>query len=424
MLTTLFGAFIAGIFLTFTPCVLPMVPILSSIIAGEGDNISKKKAVSLSLSYVMGTAVTYAIMGAIAGATGEQLQSYFENSWFISGVVIIFVLMALSMFGLFSIQLPSFMQSRLNSQTQNIKGGSLLMVFILGMVSALILGACVSPVLISFLSVAISSGDMILGALTMFFMALGMGVPLIILGFGAGHLLPKAGVWMDKVKYTFGVLLLGVAIYIFSMLELVSPLILWGVFLVATSIYLGSTSSLDNRATGFEKLLKAIGVILLIWGTILLVGGAYGETNLLRPLPKPSISTVTNSTLVNKDKFPFETIDTLDELKSKQKFAKDSHKLLVVFFYSDLCPVCKKMKSTTLIDPKVKERLESNYVAVKVNITDKLDKNSQAIKKNFGIFGPPAFVFFDRDGKLLKDETFYGYQSPQEFDETLEMMDE
>jgi thiol:disulfide interchange protein DsbD len=265
------GAFISGVLLTFTPCVLPMVPIVSSIIAGQGVDVTKTKAVMLSVSYVLGTAATYATMGALAGATGEQLQSYFQNVWAITAISIVFVLMALSMFGLFTIQLPSFIQSKLNAETQGIKGGNIGMVFILGMISALILGACVSPVLISFLSVAISTSDTTLGALTMFFLALGMGVPLILLGFGAGYLVPKAGEWMDKVKYFFGVLLLGVAIEIFSTLELVNTLFLWGVYAVGISVYLGATQRLSLKSNGWENSKKPLplcylyGVPYFLW---------------------------------------------------------------------------------------------------------------------------------------------------------------
>lgn len=246
----LLGAFISGVLLTFTPCVLPMMPIVSSIIAGQGNALTQKKAVMLSISYVMGTALTYALMGALAGATGEQLQSYFQNIWAIGAMTLVFVIMALSMFGLFSIALPSFIQSKLNARSQGIKGGNIVMVFFLGMISALILGACVSPVLISFLSVAISSSDATLGALTMFALALGMGIPLVLLGFGAGYLIPKAGMWMEKVKYFFGVLLLGVALEIFSTLELVNTLFLWGAYVVSIAIYLGATQSLELASSG------------------------------------------------------------------------------------------------------------------------------------------------------------------------------
>ncbi|WP_297440636.1 cytochrome c biogenesis protein CcdA [Sulfurimonas sp.] len=239
LLSLLGGAFGAGILLTFTPCVLPMIPILSSVIAGQGENLTKTKAFGLSLAYVLGTAITYAVMGALAGATGDQLQSYFQNIWVISAFSFLFVLMALAMFGIFEVALPASLQTKLNSVSGKFKGGSFVGVFLLGLLSALVLGACVSPVLISFLSVAIATSNPLLGAEMMFFLALGMGVPLLFVGMGAGYIVPKAGAWMDSVKYIFGTLLLGVAIFIFSELELVSSLLLWGIYLIAIGIYLG-----------------------------------------------------------------------------------------------------------------------------------------------------------------------------------------
>lgn len=425
IINTLFGAFFSGLLLTFTPCVLPMIPIVSSIIAGQGKDISKTKAVSLSASYVLGTAVSYAVMGALAGATGEQLQSYFQNVWFISSISIIFVLMALSMFGLFTIALPSFIQSKLNTSSADIKGGSFFSVFILGMITALILGACVSPVLISFLSVAISTGDATLGALTMFFLALGMGMPLLLVGFGAGHLLPRAGAWMDKIKYVFGVLLLAVAIYIFSTLDIFPILLLWGAFFIGLSIYLGATDSLSGDASGWDKLFKAIGTILLVWGVFLLIGGVYGQSNILKPLPSLNIISNTSSVQTNQKKeFIFKTITSLEELQSKKEEAQDEDKLLLIYFYTDTCPVCKKLKATTLIDSEVVEILEENYITIKVNMTYKEDLKSQAIKKYFNVFGPPAFVFFDRDGSELKSDMFYGYKTPEDYLDIIELIAE
>ena len=261
MLSFAFGSFVAGLLLTFTPCVLPMVPILSSIIMGQGKDISTQKSLMLSLAYVLGTAMTYAIMGAIAGATGDQLQSYFQNIWAIGAMSLVFAVMALSMFDVFTIALPSFIQSRLNKSSQDLKGGSIPMVFILGMITALILGACVSPVLISFLGVAISTGDALLGAVMMFTMALGMGVPLLLFGLGAGKFLPKAGIWMDKIKYLFGALLLAVSLYLFSTLDLISPLILWGVYLIGLSLFVGA---FDTAIEKIEKFAKILGIIMFI----------------------------------------------------------------------------------------------------------------------------------------------------------------
>jgi len=421
----LVGAFFSGVLLTFTPCVLPMVPIVSSIIAGQGEEVTKTKAVMLALSYVLGTAVTYALMGALAGATGEQLQSYFQNVWAIGAMTIIFIVMALSMFGLFTIQLPSFIQSRLNAESQGMKGGNLGMVFILGMISALILGACVSPVLISFLSVAIATSDATLGALTMFALALGMGVPLILLGFGAGYLIPKAGMWMDKVKYFFGVLLLAVAIEIFSTLELVNTLLLWGMFAIGIAVYLGATQRLSLKSNGWQKLQKTVATILLIWGTILLVGAGYGQQDIYHPLPTTNVTVVGGEGKTKlSGEMPFEEVASVTAFEMKKAEAMNNDKSMVLFFHTDTCPVCKRLRETTFKDPRVQKLLKEKYIALSVNISDKSDQQIEKLKKMFGVFGPPGFVFLGPDGKEIKDAMFYGYQAAPEFYDTLDMIAE
>jgi thiol:disulfide interchange protein DsbD len=418
----LLGSFLAGILLTFTPCVLPMVPIVSSIIVGQGEKVTKTKGVMLSFSYVLGTAVTYAIMGVLAGATGEQLQSYFQNVWAIGAMSFIFVLMALSMFGLFTVQLPSFIQSRLNAESQGIKGGNLGMVFVLGLISALILGACVSPILISFLSVAISTSDPVLGGLTMFFLALGMGVPLLLIGFGAGYLVPKAGEWMEKVKYLFGTLLLGVAIMIFSTLGIVNTLLLWGVYAVGISIYLGATQALGDERNGWQKLQKAFATVLLIWGTILMVGAGYGEQDIYHPLPETTFTYVEKGKVQLSGAMPFEEIANITAYDIKRRQAMDENKTMIIFFHTDTCPVCKHLRDTTFKDKRVQEKLQNDYVAVSVDMSDKTDKKIDELKQMFEIFGPPGFVFIGPDGKELKDDKFYGYQEPEEFFDTLDLI--
>ena len=422
----LIGAtFGAGLLLTFTPCVLPMVPIVSSIIAGQGEGVTKMKAFWLSFSYVMGTAATYALMGALAGATGEQLQAYFQNVWAIGGFSLVFVLMALSMFGLFTIQLPSFLQSRLNAESQQIKGGSIVMVFLLGMISALILGACVSPVLISFLSVAIVTHDAMLGALTMFFLALGMGVPLIIVGLGAGQFIPKAGGWMEQVKHFFGVLLLAVAIYLFNELGLVNELLLWGIYLLVLGVYMRALEPLPETVPGWKILFKATGVLLLLIGAILIVGAAKGNEDLYNPLKSETPAIITaNGSAAHRvtSQFPFALVRNMDELKKKQEEAVRNDKFLVIYFYSDTCGVCKKLKATTLKDRKVREILAEEFVAVRVNITGRSNEATEKIRKKYKIFGTPSFVFFDRSGNEMPEENFYGYQTPEEFYDTLDLI--
>ncbi len=410
------GSFLSGLLLTFTPCVLPMVPIVSSIIAGQGEKLTKMRAFVLSLSYVLGTAVTYAVMGALAGATGEQLQAYFQNVWAIGIFSLIFVLMALSMFGLFTIQLPASIQSKLDARSRSLKGGSVVMVFLLGMISALILGACVSPVLISFLGVAISAHDAVLGALTMFALALGMGVPLIVVGLGAGTLIPKAGGWMEEVKHFFGILLLGVAVFIFSELGIISELLLWGLFLIGTAVlYLRALEPLGTESSAWRMFAKGIGVILLIWGIILLVGAAKNNDDIWHPLAGGYAVQGQQ-----ESHSAFAEVHTMKELEKKRKEARKVGKPMILFFYSDTCGICKKMKATTLKDRKVRKMLADAFVAVRINITDPSNAATMAIKRHYKVFGTPAFVFIDKDGKVVKEEMFYGYQSPEEFYDTLD----
>jgi thiol:disulfide interchange protein DsbD len=416
----LLTAFAAGIGLTFTPCVLPLVPILSSVIAGQGERVTKSKAALLAGVYVLGTAVTYAAIGAVAGATGDQLQAYFQNAWALGIMATMFFIMSLSMFGLYEIQMPSFIQSRMTEKSQGIKGGSLPMVFVLGLLSALIVGACVSPVLISFLSIAIAKGSASLGALIMFAMAMGMGIPLILLGMGAGHLLPKAGAWMDKVKYVFGVLLVGVAIYLLSILPAVPVLYLWAALFIIVAIYLGATQSLPDDASGWQKLFKGIGTLLLIWGIMALFGALYGQRDILRPLPERLFSSSAGMGEIAVDSGPlFTRVNTLNELDQQLAGASQAGKNVMIDYYADWCVECLKMEKTTFRDAGVRAELRVRFVTLQVDVTDPNDEKRKTLKKRYGVFGPPAALFFDTQGNQLKDKNFYGYMPADEFLEHL-----
>lgn len=416
MLTVVISSFVAGLLLTFTPCVLPMVPILSSIVVGQGKKITKMKALTLSLSYVLGTAITYALMGALAGATGEQLQSYFQNVWAIGAMSLVFIIMAFSMFGLYTIQLPSFIQSELNKSSEKIKGGNHSMVFLLGMVSALIIGACVSPILIAFLGVALSKGDAWIGAITMFSMALGMGIPLILLGLGMGQLLPKAGQWMENIKYIFGILLIATAIYLFNTLSLLPSLLLWGLYVLIISLFLIFKRWFFTISL-LEKAIKIIGVLLLVWSIMLIIGGVYKETDPFNPLPdfsKPYSES--HKTL------PFKDIKSLEELSQIQIFARTKEKPILLYFYSDTCSYCRKMKETTFQNTSIRKLLKEEYIALKVNLTDKSNHATQSIKKRYHVFGVPTFIFFDKRGVELTEQSVYGYLDAESFYDLIELM--
>ena len=388
----LLGAFGAGLLLTFTPCVLPMIPILSSIIVGQGEKVTKKNGLFLSIAYVLGTALTYTIMGALAGATGEQLQAYFQNFWAIGIMSFIFFILALSMFGFFNLQMPSFIQSKLDNETRNIKGGTFFAVFLLGLFSALILGACVSPIIISFLSVAIAQANPVLGAEMMFALSLGMGVPLLLVGLGAGFLLPKAGAWMGYVKYFFGILLLGVAVSIFSELELFSALYLWGIYFILIGAFIYPWQTAQNQSLVWQKLLRSLSILSLTWGIITLTGAGMGHTDIYMPLKTQPVQSTSTLQAVTKTSSLFTDIPNLKAFDEKLAEAKSSNKPLFVYFHSRYCKVCKKLDETTFKDPKIIKMLNEKYIALVVDLSDKGNTDTQAIKEKYGVYGYPAFL--------------------------------
>ncbi len=283
------SAFGTGLLLTFTPCVLPLIPILSSIIVGSGGTESRTRGGTLSVVYVLGTVIAYAFVGAAAGATGEQLQAYFQNVWAIGTMSVLFVLMALSLFGLYEIRMPTALESKLQEGTMKIGGGRFSAVLILGVLSALVVSACVSPLLISVLGIAIAKADPYLGAAMMTSMALGMGVILIAIGFGFGVVLPKAGPWMDRLKQGFGVMLLGVSIYLLGTIPEVPVLLLWGALFIVAGVFLGATQELPAVVSGWKHFWKGIGLVMLIWGILTFIGGVMGNRDPLRPLSQVGI---------------------------------------------------------------------------------------------------------------------------------------
>ncbi len=411
-------AFVTGILLTFTPCVLPMVPILSSIIVGQGEQVTKRHGGILASTYVLGTAVTYTAAGVVAGLTGEQLQAYFQNIWAIGTVSLILVLLALSMFGVYDIQMPSFIQSRLQNKTQGMQGGTLSMVFVLGMVSALIVGACVSPLLIVALGVAIAKADPLLGGAIMFSMAWGMGVFLIGLGLGAGFLLPRAGPWMDNVKYVFGVLLLGVAIYLLGAIPEVPVLYLWGALLIVVAVYLGATHGLPDGASGWRYLWKGVGVFCMVWGVLALLGGMAGNRDITRPLPFGDFN-VAGASVFRGDgggaQHLFTRVRTMQELNGQLEQARTQGRPVLLDYYADWCVDCIKMEKATFNHPEVSRVLRERFVLIQADVTDPSDPESRAIKRRFGVFGPPAMLFFAPGGDERRDLRRYGFMDAAEF---------
>lgn len=416
------GAFGVGLLLTFTPCVLPMIPILSSIIVGQSNvaanaKLTKLKGGILSLSYVLGTAVTYTAAGILAGATGDQLQAYFQNPYAIGAVSAIFVLLSLSMFGFYELQMPAFIQSHMTKKSQNIRGGTLLGTFVLGILSSLIVGACVSPLIIGVLGVAIQKADPVLGGALMFSMAMGMGMILIAIGIGAGFLLPKAGAWMDRVKHVFGVLLLAVAIYLLSALPQVPVLLLWAALLIVSAVYLGATQSLPHNASNWHYLWKGIGTVLLLWGVLALLGGLAGERDIFNPLPRATIVTgdaapvATSTPTINTELF--ERYTSLAQIETALAAARTAGKPAILDFYATWCKDCVRMEKITLADAKVRAILQ-DYALIQADVTE-TNAETNAIKQRYQVLGPPAMLFFASNGEEKTALRFYGYRTVAEF---------
>jgi thiol:disulfide interchange protein DsbD len=402
-----FWFFVAGLLLAFTPCVFPMVPILSGIIAGQGSQLTTMKAFWLSLVYVLAMAVTYTVAGVLAGLFGQNLQAVFQNPWILSAFVLVFILLALSMFGFYELQLPSRLQTRLAETSNRQKGGSFWGVAVMGFLSALIVGPCVAPPLMAALIVIGSSGDAVLGGVALFAMSLGMGVPLLAFGVSAGKWMPRAGAWMEAVKAVFGVGLLAVAIW---MLERILPgqviMLLWGALAIGCATYLGALERIEAGASGWKRLWKALGLVLLVLGAAELVGAAAGGDYWLRPLESLRGGTVSG---VEKEHAEFKRIKSLEDLDQ----ALGGGQPALLDFYADWCVECIRMERNTFPDPGVQSLMEPmRLLQADVTANDAAD---QALMKQFGIIGPPAILFFDRQGNEMRSYRLVGYFSPDEF---------
>ncbi|HEY0721541.1 MAG TPA: protein-disulfide reductase DsbD [Gammaproteobacteria bacterium] len=411
-LTTLLLFFGLGLLLASTPCVFPMIPILSSIIVGHGDQITTRKAFTLSLVYVLAMALTYTVAGVIAGLFGANLQAAFQNPWVLGTFSALFVLLALSMFGFYELQLPSALQTKLSEISNKQQGGSLLGVAIMGLLSALIVGPCVAPPLMGALVYIGQTGDAVLGGLALFFLSLGMGAPLLAIGTSAGKLLPRAGGWMNAVKAVFGVLLLAVAIW---MLERILPgavtMVLWGLLLVISAIYMGGLDTLDAAANGWRRLWKGLGLVLLVWGVLLLIGAASGGSDPLQPLRFGSAGAVASTATPGEP--AFKRVASTAELDAAIAAATSQGKPVMIDFYADWCVSCKEFEKYTFSDPAVQAAL-ADAVLLQVDVTENSDED-QALLKRYRLFGPPAILFFDRHGLERSAFHLVGFVPAPEF---------
>lgn len=409
------GFFVVGLFLSFTPCVFPMFPILSGIIANQGKNVTKRHGFILALAYVFGMAITYAIIGVAAGLSGAMLSATLQNAWVLGAFAVMFVLLSFSMFGFYELQLPGSLQTKLSQEAGQLKGGHLTSVFGMGALSALIVGPCVAAPLAGALLYISQTRDVVLGGSALFVMALGMGVPLLLLGTSAGALLPKAGAWMESIKRFFGVLLIAVAIWIISpLINEVVYMLLWAVLLIISAIYLHAIDPLPERASGVQKFLKGVGVIALLVGVALLIGVLSGGRDVLQPLSKLNLADATSSGEAGPASYatlPFQRVKTIAELDEQIQLSRE--KYVMVRFHADWCVSCKEMDRFTFSDAKVQARLK-DVVLLEVDVTDGTPDDT-ALLKRFKLFGPPGILFIDRQGQDVPDIKIIGFLNNNDF---------
>ncbi len=403
-----------GLLLSFTPCIFPMIPILSGIIVGQSKNISTTKAFFLSLSYVIASALTYTVFGVLAALFGRNLQVLFQQTWIIAFFSGIFIILSFSMFGFYHLELPKSLQAKLHNSSDKHRDGSYLGAGIMGALSSLIVGPCVAAPLAGALIYIGQTGDAILGGSALFMMGLGMGFPLLIIGTSAGKLLPKAGHWLNSTKIIFGVIMLAMALWMLARILPASiTMLLWAMLLIISAIYLNALEALPVQCNGWYKLWKGLGIILLIYGILLLIGMSAGNTNPLKPLQGLGSA----STQVNHQGLKFERISSLAELNSRIDQASSNNQWVMLDFYADWCISCKEMEAYTFTDPKVKEQL-TNFVLLQVDVT-KNSADDKTLLTHFNLVGPPAILFFGINKQEYLEHRVIGYQDSDTFLSTI-----
>ncbi len=423
----IFGFFGAGLLLSLTPCVLPMIPILSSIIVGsqsQGVHQTKLYSFALSVSYVLGMALSYTLAGVAAGLSGNLLSQSLQNVWVLGASALVFVLLAFSMFGFYELQLPSALETKLIKTSNSFKGGKFLGVFIMGALSALIVSPCVAAPLAGALIYISQSQNVLLGGVALFALSLGMGVPLLLIGASAGKLLPKTGNWMNAVRHFFGVLMLAMAVWLISpVIPTGVQLVLWATLLIVTAVFLNALDNLPAHANGFAKFWKGIAVILLIFGVTLLIGALSGAKSALQPFNGITSSLAANNNsanpLQNVSSLAFTRIKNISELN--RKLAETNGKPVMLDFYADWCVACKELEQLTFSDNKIQQLL-ANTTLLQVDVTANTDED-KALLKRFVLFGPPGIVFFDGQGKLISSVKTIGFQNVERFTATLAKRD-
>ena len=413
MALVLLSFFGFGLLLSLTPCVFPMIPILSGIIVNHGHAVSHLRAFVLSLAYVLGMAVTYAAIGVAAGLSGTLLSAALQNAWVLGGFALVFVVLSLSMFGFYELQLPAALQSKV-SDTANRQGGSLPAIALMGALSALIVGPCVAAPLAGALLYIAQTGDAVLGGTALFVMSLGMGAPLLLVGAFSRSLLPKSGPWMEGVKKFFGVIMLATALWLVSpVIPLWLQMLGWALLLILPAIYLHALDPLPQNAHGWQRLGKGLGVVFLLGGAAMLMGVLGGARDPLQPL-----GFLRGGIAAEAHGPAFERVATLARLDVRLAEAKAAGRPVMLDFYADWCVSCKEMERFTFADPKVAARMQQ-MVLLQADVTAN-SADDAALLKRFGLFGPPGIIFWNSAGNELPDLRVVGFQSAEKFLPTLE----
>ncbi len=398
---TLLGFYGAGLLLAFTPCVLPMVPILSGILAGQAPH-GTRRALQLSLIYVLSMALTYAVAGMLAGYLGSTVQTLLQQTWIIAGFSLIFVLMALSMFGLLHVNMPSFISRRVHVAHDHLPANGYLGAAVMGALATLIASPCVTAPLLSVLTYISQSGSALRGGVILFMLALGMGTPLILFGMGQAALLPKTGAWMEQVRKLFGVLMLGLAVWMLSrILPGVTILFLWSALFIVSAVAFGA---LDMQAEKrLPPLMHGVSVLMLVYGVFMLAGAARGGDDFFAPLSmNAAVSNQALTSSIRPASSLFTYVDTLPKLQQKLTAAAQAGKPVMIEFFATWCPVCKRVDAEVLSDKQIRASMKA-FTTIRVDLSERNPELAK-IMETYHVLGVPTLVFFDKQGKQVQSD--------------------
>jgi thiol:disulfide interchange protein DsbD len=404
-----------GLVLAFTPCVLPMIPILSGIIAGQGESATPARSFLLSVVYVLGMALTYAIAGAAFAAAGQQAQAFFQQPWIIISFAALFVVLALAMFGLYDLKIPSALETRLAGASGRQRSGTFAGTAVMGVLSALVVSACVAPPMVAALAVIGQKGEILRGAIALFAMAIGMGSPLLVVGAGGGRFLPHAGPWMTTIKALFGVLFLGVAVWMLSrVLPGTLTLALWALLVIVGGYYFGGFGRATPSGDAGRFVARGFGLTAIVWGILMLVGAAAGGQDPFQPLRGASLPGLAGARPVaGTETLPFRKIASVEDLDRELAAAQAAGKPAMLDFYADWCVSCKEMEKYTFSLPEVQKDL-AGFVLLKADVTAS-NEADQALFRRFGVYGPPTTAFFGAHGGECRAFRLVGFVKAEAF---------